>query len=517
MFPKGLGREGDVPDEPLLGIELRHAPRDPDPEAPAASKPPKKRLTTPIALEVEAFTDTNNDDVPDPLGVSLGTSVDIEIMKRTVPASWQQGGSEGASPQQSDNAASGNDTIEIPKALTAELMEKINTSLTLVVKITMLSSGDDVSDVSDDFGLRAGAQVAAEGGTSEDTLFGHVLTRGQGMWQQMLSDVTAPRESGGAESDSATGGNTEQRSSAMSAAAAASAMVAEATAELFQRHPTDAEYSPEWMPLVELYCSDEIAPMAWQRLPPGCWTVLVHCMVDMDHLLLKPSAPWVEATASWSRPAPSAVSSVTEWCPPLRLKLVEHIPHFTTYKEFWVGLFCALDACARIDPIRETRELEEALRGGKTAASPAIRALVDQSMQLLSFVLLSHAPDVVQISALSRSEVESQLEAVQEACQLLSRRFHANPTDNKLAEKTQAQLEGMVAAWRREEATTLKEHAEMLDRARSICEHGSWSLTARRTLAAAGDRSAHSVSEVADTLAMALEAAVALSKAPLVV
>jgi hypothetical protein len=75
----------------------------------------------------------------------------------------------------------------------------------------------------------------------------------------------------------------------------------------------------------------------------------------------------------------------------------------------------------------------------------------------------------------------------------------------------------MVAAWRREESATLKEHAAMLDRARCICEQGVWSLTARRTLAAAGDRSAHSVSEVADTLAMALDAAVALAKAPLVV
>lgn len=528
LFPKGLGREGDPTNEPLLAVELRHAPRDPDPEAPAhAHKIAKKRIATPIGLEVEAFTDATTDDVPDPLGLALGTAVSIEITKRTALAQWQQlnGAGDAASPQQEPSGSGSTDTVEIPYALSAETMDKVNTSLTLVVKITMLSHADDVSDVSDDFGLRPDPTATdTASAVEEETLFSNVLTRGQGMWQQMLSEVataasTAPTQQDGVLAPAA-GVSGDAATTMSSAAAAASAMVAGATAELFQRHPTDAEYSAEWMPLVELYCSGDMAPMAWQRLPPGCWNVLVHCLVDMDHLLLRPSPAWVEATAGWSRPAPSAVTSITEWCPPLRLKLVELIPHQTTFKEFWVGFFCALDACARIDPLRETRELEEALLGGvaaKATSSASVHKIVQQATQLVSFVLLSHAPDVVQISALPRTEVEAQLEAVREACQILGRRFHGGLSDNHIGEKTQAQLELMVAAWRREESTTLKEHATMVERARSICEHGSWSLAARRTLAAAGDRSAHSVSEVADTLAMALEAAVALSKAPMVI
>lgn len=514
LFPKGLGRSGDVLDEPLLGIELRHAPRDPDPEAaPHTTKPTKKRIVTPIRFEVEAFTETNEDDIPDMLGQSLGAAVDMEIMKKTCHPAWQRIDGEHSVASSSAGSGDSSDTIEVPNAVSVESVERIQSSLSLVIKITFLSHADDISDVSDDFGLRQDEQTSGPlHSNSDDNLFSNVLTRGQDMWK-MLHDASTPQDVGGDE-------GTVGRESRLSAAAAASAMVAEATADLFHRHPTDSEYSPEWLPLVELYCSEEVAPNAWQCLPPGCWNILVHCLVDLDHLLLKPSAPWSEATANWSRPAPSAVSTVTEWCPPLRLRLVELVPQHTSFKDFWVGFFCALDACARIDPLHQTCELEEALLGGAEGARVAptsVRAVVHQCLQLVSFVLLSHAPDVIPISLLSRTDVEAQLDGVRDACRSLSRKFQGSSADNSVAERTAAHLTQMVAAWRREEAATLKEHASLVERARTICEHGSWSLAARRTLASAGDRSALSVTEITDLLAMALDAATALSNAPVVV
>ena len=66
-------------------------------------------------------------------------------------------------------------------------------------------------------------------------------------------------------------------------------------------------------------------------------------------------------------------------------------------------------------------------------------------------------------------------------------------------------LQKMETAWRGEEAESVAAMHRMTEKTRSICEHGNWSATARRSLSAAENRCTNSVAEVSDACALAMQ------------
>lgn len=589
FFPRGASAalsDGVVHPEPTLGLELMHAVRDPDPDLPLSKKlgKQKKRHPTPVAIEVEFFTDDPTDGADDSqgtsvsvYGVALAGCTEIEIMKRPVVPRWtldqNEGSDRGAddeekSPSRSNAPmkASPEDTIEIAGAVTSQDFARIHQSLCIVIKITFLSHADDLSDASDSdddvtrdedrtndglgrlfhsppFGKKSGGSKA----TSEATaLFSQVLHKGQGFLGNILTGSSAisgnqQDSSESVNADTVNSETSEKASVMKSAASAASAAVAGVAAELFQRHQSDVDFSMEWQPLVLVYCSSEgEPPNRWRSVGAGVWCVFVHCLCDLDGTFLTgATVDWNDATEAWSRPAPSAVTAVSEWCPPVRQRLAELVPHQTTIKKFWVSFLSALDRVTRFDPKTESErillELVSIAQGTTSDSSLAPldalqqisateRNKVVDSMQLLNFSIRADDFDNVDMpaSVLTRSDVEHQLEYVRSAMALLEKRHRENSFsgDAHISAEHTDELVHMVQklrsihdVWKMAEKSSLATHHAVVQKARGICEHSTWSLLARRTLAAAGERGVSGISEICDSMAMIVEAAEGLLEA----
>ena len=384
--------------------------------------------STPIHVKVDCFDADDDRDTRD----SLGERTSIEV--------WRNSGE--TSPQ---------GPLAIPGAISFQTLQTVRGALVIAISLGFErhdrdAGGDDDMDDS-------------MGGADGDLLVG-VKERFSSLQEKMAGLLVSPALRGAVDAGSPHAGG----------------------------DGAHHDRTPMWEPVFARLFSDG-APDEWREAQQA-WLILVHGLCDVPEIFHDRDVDEETEYDAWPRPSPLLVSSAFAWCPPIRRRLMELVPHEMTFSKFWVRLVVAIEKFAVCGPAMGSLHIIFADMRSGSGSAPA------RALDLCAFALPASATKSYELLQIGTPTIATHAALLDE---LVSITAHS---DDGLRRRALADLVGKLEShddmWKEQIDAYAASQEAILTLARTVCEQEEWSLPARMCLAQAEHTCANVASNVSE-------------------